>query len=114
VLSGSLNGWGDPLISFFELVVFVYVPQEERIKRLKIREYERCGNAIAPDGHRHEATKEFIEWAEGYDTGISSRNLPKHEMWMAELKCPLLKIQNIDLTDSINAVMQAIKTDFEG
>jgi len=36
VLSGSLNGWGDPLISFFELVVFVYVPQEERIKRLKI------------------------------------------------------------------------------
>jgi len=109
VLSGSLNGWGDPLIPLFELVVFVYVPQEERVKRLKIREYERYGNEIAFGGQRYEATNEFIEWAEGYDAGISSRNLLKHEMWMAELKCPLLKIQNDKLDDSIYTAIVAIK-----
>lgn len=109
VLSGSLNGWGDPLIPLFELVIFVYVPHDERIKRLKIREHERYGDEISIGGKRHEATNEFIEWAAGYDSGISSRNFPKHEKWMAELKCPLLKIQNDKLDDSVCVAITAIK-----
>lgn len=32
VLSGSLNGWGDVLISTFDLVVFVTTPQETRLQ----------------------------------------------------------------------------------
>jgi len=110
VLSGSLDGWGNPLLPLFELVVFVYVPQDERVRRLKIREYERYGNDVAIGGARHDATNEFIEWAAGYDSGLlTGRNLPRHEKWMAELKCPLLKIQNDKLDDSICATIRVIK-----
>jgi adenylate kinase family enzyme len=28
VLSGSLQGWGDPVISYFDLVVFLYTAKE--------------------------------------------------------------------------------------
>src|SRR5262245_2991835 len=38
VLSGSLCGWGDPLISEFDLVVFLIVPTEVRLARLRARE----------------------------------------------------------------------------
>ena len=55
VLSGSLNGWGDPLIPLFDLVIFVYVPQDERIRRLKIREHKRYGDDTSIGGARYEA-----------------------------------------------------------
>jgi adenylate kinase family enzyme len=35
ILSGSLNGWGDPLIPDFDLVVFVVTPREIRLQRLR-------------------------------------------------------------------------------
>lgn len=76
VLSGSLNGWGDGLISDFNLVVFLVTPREVRLQRLRAREATHFGtNAVAPGGWRHKATEEFIEWASGYEEGNVSRNL---------------------------------------
>ena len=96
ILSGSLDGWGDPLIPLFELVIFVYVPQDIRIERLKEREFKRYGKEVFPGGNKYEATKEFIEWAAGYDSGLlSGRNLPSHEKWIANLECDFMKIITI-------------------
>lgn len=56
VLSGSLCGWGDPLISEFDLVVFLVVPTEVRLARLRARELQRYGHeAIAAGGKLHQA-----------------------------------------------------------
>ena len=38
VLSGSLDGWGTSIVSFFDLVVFLYAPTEVRLRRLRERE----------------------------------------------------------------------------
>jgi len=109
VLSGSLDGWGNPLIPLFELVVFVYVPQDIRIERLKKRELERYGKDVLPGGARHESTKEFIEWAAGYDSGqLTGRSLPRHEKWLAGLECEVIRIINHSLEDSINRVINAL------
>jgi len=109
VLSGSLDGWGNPLIPLFDLVVYVYVPQDVRIERLKKREYERYGREMLPGGTRYDATKEFIEWASGYDTGLlTGRSLPRHEKWITELDCDVIKIINHSLDESINMVINAI------
>ena len=35
VISGSLTGWGDMLIPRFDLVIYLFVPTDIRIKRLK-------------------------------------------------------------------------------
>jgi len=37
VLSGSLCGWGDPLIPEFELIVFLVVPTAVRLQRVRAR-----------------------------------------------------------------------------
>jgi len=110
VLSGSLDGWGNPLIPLFELVVFIYVPQAVRVERLGKREYERYGNEVLFGGKKYESTKEFIEWAAGYDSGLlTGRSLPRHEKWMEGLECEIVKIINHSLDDSINEVIHAIK-----
>ena len=49
VLSGSLCGWGDPLVPEFELAVLLVVPTAVRLARLRSRELERYGPAaLAP------------------------------------------------------------------
>ena len=81
VLSGSLDGWGDPLIPLFDLVVFVPVPTEVRLQRLREREARRFGaDAVAVGGWRYREREEFIEWASRYDDGArEGRNLKRHE-----------------------------------
>ena len=111
ILSGSLDGWGDPLLPLFELIVFVYVPQKARIERLKKREIERYGNNILPGGSMYQSSQEFINWAKGYESGeLSGRNLPRHKKWMAQLNHELLRIENHSLEESVVTILTAIKT----
>lgn len=109
ILSGSLTNWGNRLIPFFDLVVFVYVPQEIRMKRIREREYERYGDSVLAGGERHEACEAFLQWAQAYDSGTrNGRSLQQHEAWLKEMKCPVLKIINNEFEDSVCQVMGAI------
>ena len=85
VLSGSLCGWGDPLISEFDLVMFLVVPTEVRLARLRAREMARYGReAVAPGGLLHATHVAFLNWAERYDTGdLEVRSRARHEAWLS-------------------------------
>jgi len=110
ILSGSLDSWGDPLVPLFELVVFVYSPTELRIGRLEKRELERYGQDALPGGERHSATREFIEWAKGYDSGsLAGRSLPRHEAWLEKLECDVVRVTNINLEVAIDVVIRSLK-----
>ncbi len=89
VLSGSLCGWGDVVIPLFELVVFLWVAPDVRLARLRERERDRYGAAIAPGGPRHEAHERFMAWAAAYDEGLDvpERCRRRHEQWLAALLC---------------------------
>ena len=54
VVSGSLTDWGDELIQLFTLAVRLETSQEIRIERLKIREREKFGNRLDPDGDMYQ------------------------------------------------------------
>jgi adenylate kinase family enzyme len=95
VLSGSLCGWGDPLIPLFDLVVFLWIPPETRLARLAERERRRYGEeALAPGGRMHKTHRTFMEWAASYDSGdLSMRSRQRHEQWMQALPCPVLRLE---------------------
>jgi adenylate kinase family enzyme len=91
VLSGSLVGWGDALSPSFDLVIFLYVPVEVRLRRLRKRESERFGDAIEPTGSMYEQHQAFLRWAAGYEAGMSGgRTLQIDANWLATLKCPVI------------------------
>lgn len=93
VLSGSLCGWGDVFIPLFVRVVFLALPQDERMARLGRREQERYGDKIAPGGVMHENHTAFMAWAARYDdAGLEQRSLRTHEEWLARLACPVLRL----------------------
>lgn len=78
----------------FDLVIFLYLPTEIRIARLKQREFERFGDLIFTNENRKQAYEDFIEWAAQYDTGTKyGRNLKRHLDWLQTLNCLVLKIE---------------------
>jgi adenylate kinase family enzyme len=94
VLSGGLDGWGDTLIPLFDLVVFLRVPNEVRMMRLRDRERRHFGaDVVAPGGWRHAETEDFLEWASHYEDGTrEGRSLARHEEWLPTLPCPVLRL----------------------
>lgn len=94
-LSGSLSGWGDPFIPLFDLVVFLWIPPEIRLARLREREVRLFGaEALAPGGRMHEIHTKFMAWAAGYDTGDASmRSRARHEQWLQTIPCPVVRLE---------------------
>lgn len=108
VLSGSLVGWGEPVVKRFDLVVFLYLPPEVRMARTLLREQGRYGDRIAPGGDMHETHLAFMEWSRRYDTATDfSRNLHLHNTWLSGLPCPVLRIEGDQSVDESLALVMA-------
>ena len=111
ILSGSLCGWGDIFIPRFQLVVFLWLAPEIRLARLRERERQRYGDAMAPGGPRHASSEAFIAWAAGYDEGldIPERCLKLHEQWLAALPCPVIRITDAgDVASHTEVVLRGL------
>ena len=111
VISGCFSGWGDIFIPFLELVIYLWVPTEIRIKRLKERERKEFGEeALNPGGKMYENHKGFLEWASKYDTGgFDMRSKITHELWMSKIDCSILRIEgNVPLSTSISMVLERL------
>jgi hypothetical protein len=94
VLSGSLCGWGDVAIPLFELVVFLTIPQDIRMVRLRQREHERFGERILPGGDMYEHSQAFLAWAASYDErGFDTWSRRRHDQWLRTLPCPIICIE---------------------
>jgi len=112
VLTGSLCGWGDFAIKYFDLAIFLYVPKEIRMKRLNDREIKRYGKDIlAPNDSRYKVHQGFIKWAELYDTGgLDMRSKAMHQEWISKLDCPIIRLEGVfSLNTNLNKIIKEIK-----
>jgi len=113
VLSGSLCGWGDFTMPMFDLVVFLWLPMEVRMQRLKMREIARYGPDIEnPCFPMYSHHIEFLDWAAAYDSGgPDMRSKSCHENWIATLPCPLVRIeQDISIEEKVALVLSQLNT----
>jgi adenylate kinase family enzyme len=94
VLSGSLCGWGDIAIPLFDLVIYLWISQDIRLKRLRQREHQRYGERITAGGDMYEKSQAFLDWAASYDDGgLDMRSRRLHEQWLSTLPCPIVCIE---------------------
>lgn len=61
VISGSLVGWGDELMSLFTLAIRVETIASTRLGRIREREQERFGSRIEKGGDMHQTHQNFLE-----------------------------------------------------
>ena len=106
VLSGSLCGWGDPLIPLFDLAVRMELPPEIRLSRLETRERSRFGGRILHGGDMERQHREFMDWAARYDTaGPEIRSRALHDEWQEKLACPVVEL---DGSLSVEALLKKL------
>lgn len=95
VLSGSVMGWGDPLIQWFDLVVRLEISAQVRLDRLREREVRAYGERIQAGGDMEEASIAFFEWAAGYDDpAFEGRSQVRHERWCDRLPCRVVTLDS--------------------
>ena len=107
LLSGSLCGWGDPLIARFRLVVFLTLTSEIRLERLRYREAARYGpSRLSAGGDLEAHHREFMAWASEYDAGgLDVRSRLRHESWLSQVPCPVLRL---DTHESLERLCAAV------
>lgn len=94
ILGGSVNSWGEDLFRPFDLAVFLWIPGEVRLERLRKREFQRYGDIIYTDPARNRQYLNFIQWASEYDSGgLTSRTIEAHEKWMSGLDAHVLQLR---------------------
>ncbi|MEX5729667.1 adenylate kinase family enzyme [Rhodovulum iodosum] len=104
VLAGSLMGWGDALIPRLTHVIFLTLAPGKRLARLRRRERRRLGAAIAPGGALEADHRAFLDYAMGYDApDFTGRNRLKHELWLAELSCPVIRLDAAPPVEELTA-----------
>lgn len=110
ILSGAIAGWGDCFMPCFDLVIFLWIPSEVRLARLQQREVERYGNEALAGGSKYEESQVFLEWASLYDhAGTEVRSKALHEQWIAELSCPILRIEgDYSVEERVTRVMDYV------
>jgi adenylate kinase family enzyme len=91
IVGGSLVNWALELE--FDLIIFLILPRETRLDRLKKRELEKYGNVIYEDRSRNQQFVEFINWASGYDDSTrGGRTLYAHRKWLENQRCYILEL----------------------
>lgn len=110
ILSGSMMGWGDLLIPTLDLAVYLTIPQELRLARLRAREHAHFGARLAPGGDMHADHQAFMAWAARYDDGgLDQRSRASHAEWMELLACPVLRIDgDVATEDRVRRVMAVV------
>lgn len=106
VVSGTLDGWAEPAMLAAELIVFLEVPTEIRLERLRQRESMRFGEDLLPGGAMHDNHREFIDWAAHYEDGTRpGRSRPRHERWLAGLGIPVQRLDGTRPTPELVAAV---------
>jgi adenylate kinase family enzyme len=112
VLSGSALKWGDPLVPFYDFIVFLSLNPILRMERLRVRERARYGHRIESGGDMVEASAAFLTWAAAYDTaGLEPRSRVAHEAWLAVRTVPVLRLDSSAPLETLTAaVLSFVRT----
>lgn len=95
VLTGAMCGWGDVFIPQFDAVVWIWLPADVRLARIRERERLRYGaERIAPGGDLHVVFEKFLHWAAAYDEDSGNIRSREQELkWLSGLPCPTLQLE---------------------
>lgn len=95
VLSGAVGAWQPTPKLDYSLVVFLYLPPEIRLERLRQRELRLYGARITRAGDMEADHEYFMKWTAGYDSGSceGTNTLGHHEAFLNGVKCPVVRIE---------------------
>lgn len=82
----SVHGdYGESVRSALRCCVYISIPREIRLQRVKNRSYQKFGSRMLPGGDLYEREEKFFAF-------VGSRTEDPVEKWLETLSCPAIKI----------------------
>ena len=98
-VNGNMN---HEINSCYDLVVYLEVPLELRMKRIRQRAFDKFGDRVLPGGDMYEQEEKFFEFAE-------KRSPEKIEEWLQTLTCRVVRLDGSKpVKDNIKALIERI------
>lgn len=110
VLSGGAGTWHPPIKFDPTLVVFLYLPPEIRLERLRVRERDLYGSRILTGGDMQKDHEEFIKWTSGYDDGTAegTNTLPIHKEYITKVPSCLELLSPQKTDEQLKLILNAL------
>ena len=103
VLSAVTGEFGDAIVQYYALAVYITAPKELRMERIRQRAYDQHGDRVLEGGDMYEQEQGFFEWA-------AARDLSKIDRWAETLTCPVIKIDgSLDWRANAAIIAEAVK-----
>lgn len=99
ILSAVNCDFGDDINNRYRCVIYIKVPLETRLNRVKQRSFNKYGSRILEGGDMYEQEQKFFKFA-------ASRTMDKTENWLQTLTCPVICI---DGTEPVEVNAKKIK-----
>lgn len=103
VFTSVKGDYGDTIISFFQYAVWITVPREIRIQRVKNRSFQKFGNRILPDGDLYIQEERFFNF-------VKSRPENTVEEWIQSFHHPIIQVDGTKpMENNLNFILNKIK-----
>ncbi len=103
VFSAVRGDYGNDIIPFYHYAVFIDVPQEIRLKRIRNRSFQKFGNRMLPGGDLYEREEAFFDM-------VSARTEYYVEEWIQTLRCPILRVDGTKtIKDNVALIVEQLQ-----
>ncbi len=103
VLSAVTGDFGEAITSMYEFAIFLSVPLDTRIERVKRRAEEQYGKRVWVGGDMYEQECKFAEFVE-------TRNLSVIDDWAKTLTCPVVRLDGTKaISENIRLIVEQYK-----
>lgn len=100
----STNGdYGKNIYPCLRYAVFISVPKDIRMERVKNRSFQKFGNRMLPGGDLYEQEEKFFDFARDRTENFV-------EEWIASLSCPVIRVDGTEpVEENIKLIMEQIQ-----
>lgn len=99
ILSSVNCDYGEEINALYNYVIYIHVPLDIRIDRVKQRSFNKFGTRILEGGDMYDQEQKFFKF-------VASRTMDKTDLWLQSVTCPII---HIDGTNSVENNIKIIK-----
>lgn len=99
ILSSCNGDLGNKINAFYKYIIYIKVPLDIRMERVKNRAYKQFGNRILKGGDLYEQEQKFFKFVETW-------TMDKTDLWLKTQTCPIIYL---DGTKSIEQNLKILK-----
>ena len=103
VLAAVKGNFGETVMSMFTGAVFISVPKEIRMERVRNRSYQKFGNRALPGGDLYEQEESFFDM-------VSRRSEEEVEDWLKNMEIPVIRVDGtLTVEKSVEEIVEQMK-----